>query len=167
MDSRSRCSTRTTASRFATRRVKPLIILGYEGEPNLLFRDASVYRNARSTATYLNSDRYGALEAPPDTDPRAPPLWNQVAASEEFEWHDHRIHWMSRVSPPAVRADPDVAHHLFDWEVPGTLDGHPLVITGTLDYRPPSDNGVPKLLFVPLLVSAAGGFVLVRRWRAD
>lgn len=82
-----------------------------------------------------------------------------------FAWHDHRIHWMSLLPPPAVRADPDVAHHLFGWRIPGTLDGHPLVIAGTLEYRPPRNHEIPKLLVIPLFVSVTGLFVLVRRRR--
>ncbi len=52
---------------------KPLVIEGYEGEPYLAFRDGRVLRNSRSPATYLNDDRFGAVEVPAEADPKAPP----------------------------------------------------------------------------------------------
>jgi hypothetical protein len=38
---------------------EPLVVLGYEGEPYLVFRDGRVYRNTRSPATYLNETASG------------------------------------------------------------------------------------------------------------
>jgi hypothetical protein len=139
---------------------KPLVILGYEGEPYLVFRDGRVLRNRRSPATYLNDERFGTVELPAQADPKAEPEWEEVAQKEEYEWHDHRIHWMSRALPPTIEDAKDERHHVFDWKVPGTIDGERLVISGTLEYEPPPD-GSPALLVGAVVVVAAGGAVAV------
>lgn len=149
---------------------KPLVVLGYEGEPYLAFRDGRVYRNARSPATYLNDDRFGAVTVPASSDPNAEPEWEQVSVRESYDWHDHRIHWMSKTLPPAVQAAEDEPHHVFDWTVPVRLDRQPLTIAGSLDYEPPPDD-VPKplvaLLGLIVVAAAVGAALRVRRARRN
>jgi hypothetical protein len=144
---------------------KPLVIEGYEGEPYLAFRDGHVLRNTRSPATYLNDDRFGAVEVPEKANPKVAPAWEEVAQKEEYEWHDHRIHWMSKALPPKVAAAKSQPHHVFDWKVPGTLARKRLTIAGSLDYEPPP-GGNPTLLVgaaAVVLLGAAGVVVLRRR----
>jgi hypothetical protein len=145
---------------------EPLVILGYEGEPYLAFRDGGVYRNAHSPATYLNDDRFGRVALPEQADAKAPPEWEQVSPREEFDWHDHRIHWMSRTLPPKVQAAKGQPHHVFDWAVPATLDGKRLTIAGSLDYQPPP-NRIPRPLIavLGLIVLGGGAAVWLRRRR--
>jgi hypothetical protein len=147
---------------------KPIIILGYQGEPYLAFRDGHVYRNTRSPATYLNDDRFGRVALPKEADAKAQPDWEEVAPREDFDWHDHRIHWMSRTLPPRVQAAKDKPHHVFDWTVPARLDGQPLTIAGTLDYEP-SPNKIPQpliaLLVAIVLAGGAAVWLRVRRER--
>jgi len=100
---------------------KPLIILGYQGEPYLSFRDGRVYRNSRSPATYLNDDRFAKVALPAQADPQAPPTWEEVGQRETYDWHDHRIHWMSRTLPPKIERAKDEAQHVFDWTIPGIV----------------------------------------------
>jgi hypothetical protein len=147
-----------------------LIILGYQGEPYLAFRDGRVYRNTRSPATYLNDDRFGRVALPAQADPKAAPDWQQVSPREEYEWHDHRIHWMSRTLPPKVRAAKDKRQHVFDWTVPAQLGGKPLTIVGSLDYEPPPDK-LPKPLIAILgaliVIGGAAVWLRRRRWSAE
>jgi hypothetical protein len=137
-----------------------LVVLGYQGEPYLAFRDGRVYRNASSPATYLNDDRFGNVELPAEADPKGEPRWVEVSQAEAYEWHDHRIHWMSKDLPPKVKATSDQAQHVFDWKVPATLDGHPLVIAGSLDYEPPP-SGVPRVLLGALVAVGVGGALAI------
>lgn len=130
-----------------------VVIFGYEGEPYLRFEADGVWRNARSPATYLNEDRYAQVRLPAEADAEAEPRWEKVAARPVWDWHDHRIHWMSTIDPPRVRTAPEEEHHVFDWEVPGTVGGEPLVIAGSLDYAPP-DTGAPRW---PFLVAPLAG----------
>ncbi len=134
-----------------------VIILGYQGEPYLEFRPGGVFRNRRSPATYLNDDRFGRVDLPADADPKAAPRWEQVSPRPTFEWHDHRIHWMSTTMPPKVAAAKDEPHHVFDWKVPGRVSGKPLLISGTLDYAPLPGQTFPKALLIPLALLIVGG----------
>ncbi len=139
---------------------RPLIVFGYEGEPYLAFRDGKVYRNTRSPATYLNDDRFGNVELPATADPKAKPLWDEVSPREIYDWHDHRIHWMSPKLPTAIDAAKDEPQHVFKWAVPLSVDGSSLAVSGSLDYVPPS-AGRPTLLLVVLALVVVGGAVLV------
>jgi hypothetical protein len=149
----------------------PLVVLGYEGEPYLAFRDGHVYRNVHSPATYLNDDRYGEVALPAQADPKASPEWEVVAPREVYDWHDHRIHWMSKTLPPIVQAAKSEAHHVFDWKVPALLDGEKLTIAGSLDYEPPSSSSLSTALIAVLvliaLVGAAAVWLRVKRLSKD
>jgi hypothetical protein len=120
---------------------RPIVVLGYSGEPYLRFADGAVYRNNNSPATYLNEERYAGVPVPDSADPGADPLWERVSDEPSYEWHDHRIHWMSRSDPPKVRRNPDLAQRVFTWTVPGRAGDAPLRIRGRLDYTPPPDSG--------------------------
>jgi hypothetical protein len=139
-----------------------VVITGYEGEPYLRFAPDGVFENVRSPAAYLNDDRYGKVELPDSADPDAPPEWERVApGGRAFDWHDHRIHWMAETYPPVVARDPSMPHHVFDWKVPGTTDGAPLTVAGSLDYEPPPDESFPRILLVPLVLLIVLGVLLV------
>ncbi len=143
-----------------------LVVLGYENEPYLRIGPDGVYRNVRSPATYLNADRLGKVDVPADADPKAPPEWEKVSAETTYEWHDHRIHWMSTIPPPAIRDDPRARHHVFDWAVPVELGGKPVTIRGSLDYVPPKKESFNYLFVIPpvlALLLAAGAWIALRR----
>jgi hypothetical protein len=146
---------------------RTIVILGYDGEPYLRFSASGVFRNARSPASYLNLDRYAKVDVPAEADPKAAPRWERVATGSIWSWHDHRIHWMSPIDPPRVRANPDRPQHVFDWKVPGRIEGRRLAISGRLDYSPPDDDRslLPLALGagVGVGVTAAGIAILVRR----
>jgi hypothetical protein len=145
---------------------KTVAISGYEGEPYLEFRDGRVFRNALSPATYLNDERFGDVEVPDEADPKAPPRWEEVAPRERYDWHDHRIHWMSRELPPKVEATKDQAQHVFDWKVPGTIDGEPFAIEGSLDYSPPpSGNPLGLALGFAAAIGVVALIVVILRLR--
>jgi hypothetical protein len=146
---------------------KRLLVLGYEGEPYLEFRDGRVFRNERSPATYLNDERFGEVELPADADPEAEPRWEEVSQRERYAWHDHRIHWMSRLLPRKVEAARDLPHHVFDWKVPMVLDGGPLVVAGSLDYEPPPEGRPKVLLGVLGVVVVAGAAAVLLRLRRE
>jgi hypothetical protein len=120
-----------------------VVVLGYEDEPYLRFGPHGVDENLRSPAVYLNSDRYGKRPVPAAARPHAQPRWQRVAGRPIYEWHDHRIHWMSTVPPPAVQQQPRKSSHLFDWQVPLRVSGQPFAIQGRLDYTPPPGGSWP------------------------
>jgi hypothetical protein len=116
-----------------------VVIFGYEGEPFLRFGRAGVFRNVHSPTTYLSRDRSNDTAAPAVADVSLPPLWKRVAGSSSFAWHDRRIRWTKGALPSSVRDEPDRAHRLFDWRVPGTAGGDRFAIVGFLGYAPGAD----------------------------
>ena len=94
----------------------------------------------------------------------------QGRARDDYEWHDHRIHWMSTIPPPVVRADSKLRHHVFDWTVPATFGGTPLAIEGSLDYVPPQGSGLGWIVWLApsvALTVIAVGLVSLRGRRAS
>ncbi len=144
-----------------------VVIDGYDGEPYLRFQADGVYENIHSPAVYLNEERYGKVELPSDADSKAEPEWKQISNAPFYEWHDHRIHWMSPILPPVVSSAPKEPHHVFDWTVPGTVEGKQLAISGTLDYSPPKRTALGILLIpvVGALLLAGGVFAWAYRRR--
>ena len=51
-------------------------------------------------------------------DPKAAPDWKRIAATNAWEWHDHRVRWMSPLDPPRVRDAQDEKHRVLDRTVP-------------------------------------------------
>jgi len=139
---------------------REVVIMGYEGEPYLRFQaDGDVLRNANSPATYLNEDRFGGADVPASASKQATPRWEQVARGKAYDWHDHRIHWMSTIDPAKVREARDQPHHVFDWKVPGTVSGQPLAIAGSLDYEPPPESSFNPILIAPVVALALAGAI--------
>lgn len=113
---------------------KPVVVLGYQGEPYLRMIPGGVWTNANSPSTYLNMSRKG-VAPPPTATADAKPRWVKATDSRLYAWHDHRIHWMGAL-PAAVKKDPAHAHHVLDWEVPILFGKERVLIHGRLDYRP-------------------------------
>jgi hypothetical protein len=87
-------------------------ILGPDGRPSLRFARRGVFANAG----------FG---------------WKRISGGTSYTWHDPRVRWTGRQLPEVVRRDPDQAHFLRSWSVPGTAGGKPFVIRGLLGYAPP------------------------------
>lgn len=149
-------------------RVEPgveALVPGYDGEPYLrVDADGTVWRNARSPATYLNRDRYGeagGVRPPPEADPDAEPAWEEIAQGGRYAWHDHRIHWMSPDVPREAQGA-TAPVEVFDWTVPVEVDGAAGELRGELSWLP-NRNPVGWLVAAGVLV--AGGVWLARRSR--
>ncbi len=128
---------------------------GLGNDPYLRFNpDGTVERNRNSTATYLNEDRQGDVEVPPETnDPTLEPEWEQVADGGVYAWHDHRVHWMLDDPPQDVERGEKVGGEFDPWRVPISIDGEPVEIQGTLTYEEPVS--LLPYIAVGLLVAAA------------
>jgi len=120
---------------------KDIVIAGYEDEPYArVLGDGTVEVNTNSEAHYLNDDRYGDVKVPANLG--SEPKWKRLSKTGRFEWHDHRMHWMSRSRPPQV-SDENAETHIFDWRVPITIAGAQGQIGGTLDWIPLPGGGLP------------------------
>ena len=134
---------------------KTVAISGYEREPSARLRaDGTVEVNRRSPTHYLNEERYGGTPVPQGADPKVPPQWQVISRTGRFEWHDHRIHWMSKALPTEVK-DKKKETKIFDWRVPIRVGPKHAAITGTL-YWKPDDSSAPVAAFVAL-----GGFCVL------
>jgi hypothetical protein len=146
-----------------------VLVEGYEGEPYARIEpDGTVSVNKDSKAYYINEERDGKVGVPAGVDSKGEPRWEEVGRNGRFEWHDHRMHWMSEDDPEAVK-DKDLRTKVYDWDVPVTIDGREGAISGTLFWTPVSSSGLPLPLTIGLaaLVIAAGvAAVLVRRRRS-
>jgi hypothetical protein len=149
---------------------KTVAITGYEREPYARLRgDGTVEVNRRSPTHYLNEERYGGTPVPNSADPKAPPQWQVVSRTGRFEWHDHRIHWMSKDTVPPQVKDEDKRTKVFDWRVPIRAGSQTAALTGELYWQPAAASGVPTAAIVALAVLVIVTLVLflvARRRRA-
>jgi hypothetical protein len=141
-------------------------IRGYGGEPYAVVKaDGTVEVNKRSPSYYLNEDRYGNVQVPPQAQNNALPQWEVLDKTGTFEWHDHRIHFMSKSLPNQV-TNKSKRTKIFDWKVPIVVGGRPTRIKGDL-YWVPLAGGLPRgaLLALAVVVFSAIAFVEVVRRR--
>jgi hypothetical protein len=147
---------------------RTVTVYGYEGEPYArVLANGTAEQNVRSPATYLNTNFYAQVTVPPIADASAPPKWEVIDRTGQFEWHDHRIHWMSPVPPTKVK-DRSRRTLIFDWAVPISVGTSKGAIDGQL-YWTPESSKAPLAVIILGVAIVVGGllFVLfVRRRRA-
>jgi hypothetical protein len=147
----------------------PVVVQGYNGEPYArLLPDGTVEVNKRSPAYYLNNDRTGTEKVPASADPKAAPQWQVVDRAGRFQWHDHRIHWMSTGIPPQIK-NQGKRTKVYDWNVPLQVGPQKGRIAGTLWWQPEPGGGVPVAAIIGFVALALLGLlavVVVRRRRA-
>jgi len=129
-------------------------VYGYSGEPYARVRpDGTAEQNTRSPAFYLNTNFYANVTVPPSASANAPPKWVVVDRTGQFEWHDHRIHWMSPATPPQVTGK-GKRTKIFDWRVPIAVGTQRGAIDGQLFWVPNSSKA-PTTAIVALIVIVA------------
>jgi hypothetical protein len=145
---------------------KDVLIEGYEGEPYArVLADGTVQVNTQSPAYYVNDDRFGKAQAPDGIDASDPPQWKEIDKTGRFEWHDHRMHWMSQNTTPGQVKDKSVRTKVFDWKVPVEIDGARGAIAGTLFWTPLPGGGPPLaavFLGAALLIACCIAVAVVR-----
>jgi hypothetical protein len=147
---------------------KTVTVYGYSGEPYARVQpDGATEENVRSPAVYLNTNFYGNVTVPASASASLPPKWVVVDRTGQFEWHDHRIHWMSPVTPSQV-TDKSKRTKIFDWSVPIAVGTQKGVVDGQLFWVPEgSKTPVAAIVALVAIVLLALAFVVwVRRRRA-
>ncbi|HUR48396.1 MAG TPA: hypothetical protein VMY88_02555 [Acidimicrobiales bacterium] len=141
-----------------------VVIFGYQDEPYLRIDAAGgVFANVRSPATYINADRSGSRQPPPDADPSAPPEWERIDDGLTARWHDHRAHWMGTKDAPPVRRSPGERHVVIPrWEVPIEVRGERVLVTGDLTWIP-GTSSVPWLALSIAIALGIAGTAFTRR----
>ena len=127
---------------------KPVVVIGYAGEPYLRITPAGFDENVASLSLWLN----GRLPQPPAKASQQVPRWRHVSDQPTFTWHDYRTHWMGQQRPPVVAADPHHPHKVFDWTVPLTVGGERVTVKGSLNW-----TGLVGLSTFAIVLIAAGG----------
>jgi hypothetical protein len=133
---------------------RTVTIEGYEGEPYARVQaNGTVQVNKRSPAYFLNQSFFGNVTVPSSASAKATPQWMLVDRTGQFEWHDHRIHWMSPVLPPQVK-DKGKRTLIFDWHVPIVVGAQKGSVAGQLFWTPQSSNA-------PVAAFVIGGAIVV------
>jgi hypothetical protein len=149
---------------------RTIVVQGYQKEPYArLLSDGTVEVNHNSPAFYLNDDRFARAKVPATATPSATPHWQVVDRTGTFQWHDHRIHWMSSVPPKQV-TDKSKRTKVFDWKVPLQVGRQRASVTGSLFWQPKPGGGIPAgalAALVALAVLGLGAVVVVRRRRGE
>ncbi len=146
---------------------KTVTIYGYDGEPYArVLPNGSAEQNERSPATYLNTNFYGQVSVPAYADASASPRWRVIDRTGQFEWHDHRIHWMSPVPPASVK-NSSKRTLIFDWHVPIAVGAQKGYINGQLFWTPETSKASPVVIVLGVAIALLGlAFVVfVRRRR--
>jgi hypothetical protein len=121
--------------------------------------NGTVEVNTHSPAYYLNQSFYGDVTVPSFATATATPHWQLVDRTGQFEWHDHRIHWMSPV-PPAKVKDKGKRTLIFDWHVPIAVGESSGTVAGQL-YWTPNSSSAPVAAIVVGAVIVVLGLALV------
>ncbi len=147
---------------------RTVTVYGYENEPYArVLADGTVEVNTSSPAYYLNQNFYAQVTVPASATAHATPHWTVVDRTGQFEWHDHRIHWMSPV-PPAQVKDKSRRTKIFDWQVPIQVGTRMGAVDGQLFWVPEEGTKTPVAAIVALVVIVLAGVafvVFVRRRR--
>jgi hypothetical protein len=147
---------------------RTVTVYGYYNEPYARIRaNGTVEVNLHSPAYYLNQNFYADVTVPAFATSGAAPDWTVIDRANQFEWHDHRIHWMSPTVPPVV-TDQAKRTKVFAWQVPLRVGSQPATIHGQLYWVPEEGTRTPVAAIVALVVIVllgAGVVVLVRRRR--
>ncbi len=145
---------------------KTVTIYGYQGEPYArVLANGTAEENTRSPATYLNTSFYGNVTVPAFASPSATPHWVVVDRTGQFEWHDHRIHWMSPLTPPQVK-DKSKRTLIFDWQVPIRVGTQAGAVAGQLFWTPESSHASTAVIVLGVAIALLGlAFVVFMRRR--
>ncbi len=135
---------------------KTVTVYGYQGEPYArVLADGTAEQNTSSPATYLNTSFYGNVTVPASANPSAPPHWVVVDRTGQFEWHDHRIHWMSPLTPPQVK-DKNKRTLIFDWRVPIRVGAQAGAVDGQLFWTPESSHASSVVIALGVAIALLG-----------
>lgn len=144
-----------------------ITVFGYNNEPYArILGDGTAEVNTTSPAYYLNRNFYGNVTVPPSANASFPPHWAVVDKTGQFQWHDHRIHWMSPLPPPQVK-DKAKTTKIFNWLVPIKVDNQPGAVNGNL-FWVGRQNGFPTWALISLIaivIAGIGGALVAQRRR--
>jgi hypothetical protein len=146
---------------------RTVLVDDYKGKPYVRFGpDGTVEVNTNSEAYYLDDDRFGDVPVPKGLGSQ--PRWKLLSKTGRYDWHDHRIHWMSRTDPPQLK-NKNARTHIFNWQVPIRVGARPGSISGSLTWVPLESSLPTGAIVVLALLTVGGGIavLIVRRRQRD
>ena len=120
--------------------------------------DGRVEENKSSRTSFLNTSRTGGSDAKYSAG--VAPKWETVSTSGLAMWHDHRIHWMGKGTPPTVEENGKVQ----DWTITFAVDGTVHTVKGTLFLKDRAGVSWWSLIGISALVAASLLRGPRRRW---
>jgi hypothetical protein len=143
-------------------------VLDYKQQPYIRAdANGTVSVNTNSEAYYLNEDRYGEETVPKGLS--STPAWKVVSRNGRYDWHDHRMHWMGKSDPPALK-DKSKTTKIDDWSVPIEVGAATGAVSGTLTWVPKPSEPLPLgaiFAFAGLLILLLLVVFLIRRRRGE
>jgi hypothetical protein len=147
---------------------RTVTVMDYQDKPYVRsLGNGTVLVNTNSQAYYLNVDRYGQVTVPKGLG--SAPKWKTVGRDGRYDWHDHRIHWMSQSAPPGLK-NRNSRQKIDDWTVPISVNGQRGAIKGTLTWVPLPGASLPLgaiFAFAALVIVLSLAVFAVRRRRAE
>ncbi len=135
---------------------RTVTVYGYQGEPYArVLANGTAEENTRSPAYYLNQSFYGDVNVPASASPSASPHWVVVDRTGQFEWHDHRIHWMSPLTPPQVK-NKGKRTLIFNWQVPIEVGARKGAVAGQLFWTPESSKAPAAVIVLGVAIALFG-----------
>ncbi|MCU1448008.1 MAG: hypothetical protein JWP02_178 [Acidimicrobiales bacterium] len=144
---------------------RPVVVLGYQGEPYLSVGPAGTFENQRSPSTYLNRTSAGqstSTTLPRQADASAPPSWRRISHAHTARWRDRRTRWADP-APPAVSLDPGRSHVVSQWVIGMRRGAQTAEVAGRITYVP-GRSPVPWLALAVVLFAATAALGMLRRW---
>jgi len=152
----------------------PVEVRGYSGEPYLRVGPDGVSENEVSMSSRLNRGLGSTAQPLPAVaaEPwRTPPSWRRTTAGTQVSWPDFRVRMTTPLRPPLVAHDPGRPQRVFDWTIPLTVGGRPVLVRGEVRWTgqsPATDPTVPAVELTGFLgLVGFAGLRLVRRRRRD
>jgi predicted anti-sigma-YlaC factor YlaD len=139
---------------------RPVVVLGYSGEPFLQLSRGLVEANTRSATAH---SVVPGLPGPSGGESAVAPSWRVIARATTWWWHDPRTHFDGLELPPQVVGNAGHLVHYATWRVGLVVDGRPSAVVGSLDWVPSRSSSGPWLLGAALLLATAG-IGWLRRW---
>lgn len=137
---------------------RTLVVNGYEDEAFLKITAHGTWQNTRSPTARVNAGDT-ERDSRSGLDTLAAPVWKQIATTNTYRYHDHRIGWMGKGRPSVVVDDVNALHVIATWAIDLQIDRTKITINGTLTWVP-TGFGLADILFVVICVACIVGVLV-------
>lgn len=137
---------------------RTLFVAGYEDEAFLKITADGTWENTRSPTARLNAGD-PVRDSASGSKTLAAPVWKQIATTNTYRYHDHRIGWTGKGRPSVVVNDVNAQHLIATWTIDVQIDRTEITINGTVTWVP-TGFGLADTLFVVICVACIVGVLV-------